>query len=195
MAAFDLCSERETAPGTSFFREQDAAAPTTAILSDCWMVPFEDALPVRDVAAFKGQRNSLDCRGAQRTDATSGSNPGASVTVCEPGFRRRGGRSLFSALPGRFAFLAAPANARPRFLHPLLGWFSQLLWNGKRFRTRITQRTAAHLGGARHEPVPTYGYGQVVPMRLQSLGQVGSVRMILSAALRPRLAPKRRGGR
>ncbi|MCP9002090.1 TnsA-like heteromeric transposase endonuclease subunit [Pseudarthrobacter sp. RMG13] len=57
MAAFDLCTERETAPGTLFFREQDAAAPTTAILSDCWMVPFENALPVRDVAAFKGQRN------------------------------------------------------------------------------------------------------------------------------------------
>lgn len=56
MAAFDR-TERGTAPGTLIFREQDSSAPSAAQLSKCWMVPFEDALPVRSVTTFKGQRN------------------------------------------------------------------------------------------------------------------------------------------
>lgn len=39
------------------FREQFASAPTTSHLEDCWMIPFEHALPIRAPVAFKGQRN------------------------------------------------------------------------------------------------------------------------------------------
>lgn len=43
--------------GTLSFRAQFSFAPTTRHLSDAWMVPFENSLPIRRPAAYKGQHN------------------------------------------------------------------------------------------------------------------------------------------
>lgn len=57
MAALDVRTRRRDLAGSVSFREQFSTAPTSASLDECWMLPFEDARPVRAPAAFKGQRN------------------------------------------------------------------------------------------------------------------------------------------
>lgn len=57
MAASNVQPRRRDSAGSLSFREQFSAAPTSGSLIECWMVPFEDARPVRTPAAFKGQRN------------------------------------------------------------------------------------------------------------------------------------------
>ncbi|WP_427131618.1 TnsA-like heteromeric transposase endonuclease subunit [Pseudarthrobacter sp. S9] len=43
--------------GTLRFRAQFSSAPSTGHLSDSWVIPFEDSLPIRRAAAYKGQHN------------------------------------------------------------------------------------------------------------------------------------------
>jgi hypothetical protein len=56
-AASEACAGCDIAPGTLTFRGQYAPAPTTGLLAGSWMLPFENSLPIRRPAAFKGQHN------------------------------------------------------------------------------------------------------------------------------------------
>lgn len=53
--------------GTLGFRAQFSSAPTTGHLSDSWMIPFEDSLPIRCPAAYKGNTILRDYGGVPRT--------------------------------------------------------------------------------------------------------------------------------
>ncbi|WP_426989217.1 TnsA-like heteromeric transposase endonuclease subunit [Pseudarthrobacter sp. Y6] len=56
-AAAEAYAGRDIAPGTLTYREQFSSAPRTGHLAECWMIPFENSLPIRRLTAFKGQRN------------------------------------------------------------------------------------------------------------------------------------------
>lgn len=57
MAAPDDHAQRLNSVGSLSFREQFSLALSSGSLLECWMVPFENARPVRAAAAFKGQRD------------------------------------------------------------------------------------------------------------------------------------------
>ncbi|MET3922296.1 hypothetical protein ABIB26_003255 [Arthrobacter sp. UYEF20] len=56
-AASEACAGRDIAPGTLTFRGQYSPAATTGLLTECWMIPFENSLSIRRPMAFKGQRS------------------------------------------------------------------------------------------------------------------------------------------
>ncbi|GAC1367998.1 MAG: TnsA-like heteromeric transposase endonuclease subunit [Pseudarthrobacter sp.] len=56
-AASEAYAGRNIAPGALTYREQFSSAPRTGHLADCWMIPFENSVPIRRLTAFKGQRN------------------------------------------------------------------------------------------------------------------------------------------
>lgn len=57
MAASDTFAGQHDLAGTLTFRARFSSAPATASIADCWMVAFENVLPIRQTAAFKGQQN------------------------------------------------------------------------------------------------------------------------------------------
>ncbi|QXQ08766.1 TnsA-like heteromeric transposase endonuclease subunit [Paeniglutamicibacter sp. Y32M11] len=56
-ALSEIAAEQSVVEGTLSYRAQFSYAATTGVLSASWMIPFEDALPIRRLSAFKGQRN------------------------------------------------------------------------------------------------------------------------------------------
>ncbi len=57
LAVPEVLGQHSVVEGTLSFRAQFSFAPTTGRLSESWMIPFEECLPIRIIARFKGQRN------------------------------------------------------------------------------------------------------------------------------------------
>lgn len=55
MVASDLVAGCECGEGTLTFREQHSPVPTQGSIHDRWMVPFENADPIRPMTTYKGQ--------------------------------------------------------------------------------------------------------------------------------------------
>ncbi|MDQ0093271.1 hypothetical protein [Paeniglutamicibacter psychrophenolicus] len=60
-ALSEVAVERSVVEGTLSYRAQFSYATATGLLSDSWMTSFEDALPIRKLSVFKGQRNLAGC--------------------------------------------------------------------------------------------------------------------------------------
>ena len=57
LVVFEVSTGHSVLAGTLSFRAQLSPALTTSHLSSSWMLPFENALPIRRPAAYKGQHN------------------------------------------------------------------------------------------------------------------------------------------